>query len=95
MENSPLLPKGYTDKTNALRAKYLPIEMDPNLTVEEKIPHMEAWYKQANKLLQETGIQRDLFSQFVKTSNLSVLSHFLSISMNQCLCNAGKVIRYL
>ena len=75
MENSPLLPKGYTDKTNALRAKYLPIEMDPNLTVEEKIPHMEAWYKQANKLLQETGIQKDLFSQFVKTSNVEFRDH--------------------
>jgi len=70
MENSPLLPKGYTDKTNALRAKYLPIEQDPHLTIEEKIPHMEAWYKQANELLQETGIQKDLFSQFVKTSNV-------------------------
>jgi len=75
MENSPLLPKGYTDKTNALRAKYLPIEMDPNLTIEEKIPHMEAWYKQANKLLQETGIQKDLFSQFVKTSNVEFRDH--------------------
>lgn len=75
MENSPLLPKGYTDKTNALRAKYLPIEQDPNLTIEEKIPHMEAWYKQANGLLQETGIQRDLFSQFVKTSNVEFRDH--------------------
>merc|ERR1712165_321647 len=38
MENSPLLPKDYNDKTNALRAKYLPIETDPNLTIDEKIP---------------------------------------------------------
>jgi len=75
MENSPLLPKGYTDKTNALRARYLPIETDPELTIEEKIPHMEAWYKQANQLLQEVGIQKDLFGQFVKTSNVEFRDH--------------------
>ena len=47
MENSPLLPKDYNNKTNALRAKYLPIETDPNLTIDEKIPHMVEWYTQA------------------------------------------------
>ena len=75
MENSPLLPKGYNEKTNALRAKYLPIETDPSLTIEEKIPHMEAWYGQANQLLQEVGIHKDLFSQFVKTSNVEFRDH--------------------
>ena len=61
MENSPLLPKDYNDKTNALRAKYLPIETDPNLTIDEKIPHMVEWYTQANKLLQETDINKKMF----------------------------------
>lgn len=27
-----------------LKAKYLPIEFDPHITVAEKIPHMEDWY---------------------------------------------------
>ena len=55
MENSPLLPKAYTDQTNALRAKYLPIEQDPDLSIEEKIPYMVEWYTCANKLLQACG----------------------------------------
>lgn len=39
MESSPLLPPAFTEKTNALRAKYLPIELNPDLTVEEKAQH--------------------------------------------------------
>ena len=70
MENSPLLPKAYTDQTNALRAKYLPIEQDPDLSIEEKIPYMVEWYTCANKLLQTNGIQRQMFGQFVQTSNV-------------------------
>jgi len=75
MENSPLLPKDYTQKTNSLRAKYLPIETDHQLSVEDKIPHMEAWYKQANELLQETGIKKDMFAQFVRSSNIDFRDH--------------------
>jgi len=75
MENSPLLPKDYNDKTNALRAKYLPIETDPNLTIDDKIPHMVEWYTQANKLLQETDINKKMFGEFVKTSNVEFRDH--------------------
>lgn len=75
MENSPLLPKDYTDKTNALRAKYLPIEQDPNLSIADKIPHMEEWYKCANQLLQETGMKKEMFGEFVKTSNVEFRDH--------------------
>lgn len=75
MENSPLLPKDYTEKTNTLRAKYLPIEQDPNLTIAEKIPHMEEWYKRANQLLQECGMKKSMFGEFVKTSNVEFRDH--------------------
>jgi hypothetical protein len=27
-----------------IKDKYLPIEMDPNLSIEEKIPHMIEWF---------------------------------------------------
>lgn len=86
MENSPLLPTDYTEKTNTLRGKYLPIEQDPNLSIQEKIPHMEAWYKRANELLQEAGIERKMFSQFVKTSNVEFRDH--TKLMLDCLNNA-------
>ena len=70
MENSPLLPKSYNDKTNALRAKYLPIETSADLTVEEKIPYMVEWYTQANQLLTQIDLEKNMFGKFVKTSNV-------------------------
>ena len=36
---------------------------------------MEAWYKQANELLQETGMKKEMFNQFVKTSNVEFRDH--------------------
>jgi len=75
MENSPLLPKNYTEKTNALKVKYLPIEQDPTLSVEEKTPYMVEWYTQSNQLLQETGIEKSMFKEFVKTSNVDFRDH--------------------
>jgi hypothetical protein len=28
----------------ALREKYIKIEFDPNMSIEEKVPHMEQWF---------------------------------------------------
>jgi hypothetical protein len=33
-------------QVSSLKAKYHPIELDHNLGVEEKIPHMVEWYTQ-------------------------------------------------
>ncbi len=72
MENSSLLSKEYTDQTHALRAKYLPIEHDHNLTGEEKTPYMVEWYTKANELLQTTNIKKSFFKQMVLKSNVEL-----------------------
>lgn len=41
----------YQSTVKALRKKYYPIEMDPHLTVEEKIKHMEEWWIRSEKAL--------------------------------------------
>lgn len=41
----------YQSTVKALRKKYYPIEMDPHLTVEEKIKHMEDWWILSEKAL--------------------------------------------
>ena len=68
-------PKSYNDKTNALRAKYLPIETSADLTVEEKIPYMVEWYTQANQLLTQIDLEKNMFGKFVKTSNVEFRDH--------------------
>lgn len=70
MENSSLLPEEYVTKTNAIKAKYLPIEQDPHLTVEEKVPHMVEWYTRANGLLRELGVNRSMFPEMVRASDV-------------------------
>ncbi len=72
MESSPLLPASYTERTAAVKAKYLPIEHDSSLTVQEKIPHMEAWYREANGLLREAGVNRSMFPEMVKAANVEL-----------------------
>jgi len=62
-------PKEYIDTTKALKEKYLPIELDPHLTTEEKIPHMVTWYEEANKALQKSGVNKDWFKKMVSESN--------------------------
>ena len=33
-----------SEKLTGLTKKYIPIEFDPHMSVEEKVPHMEAWW---------------------------------------------------
>ena len=45
---------------------------DPTMTVEEKIPHMVTWWKEANVQLQTSGLKREMFRDMVKISNLEL-----------------------
>lgn len=45
-----------------LKNKYYPIELDLNMTIEEKIPFMVEWYKEAENLWK--GIKIDLDELF-------------------------------
>lgn len=72
IENSPLLPVEYTTTTNKLKAKYLLIEQDPKMEIKDKIPYMIEWYGKANKLLQECNVNKSMFQQMVKASNVEL-----------------------
>ena len=72
-ETSSFVPKSYLEKTNALRNKYLPIEQDAHMTIEEKTPYMIEWWTTANSLLSEIGtVKRDTFPLMVKDSNVEL-----------------------
>ncbi len=53
LDDSPLLPEDYRTKANALRAHFYPIEIDPSLTIEQKIPLMVEWWTGGHNLLIE------------------------------------------
>uniref|UniRef100_A0A1B6KYL7 5'-nucleotidase n=1 Tax=Graphocephala atropunctata TaxID=36148 RepID=A0A1B6KYL7_9HEMI len=58
LESLPMLPKGCSELSKADLAKYLPIETDPKLSMEEKIPHMVEWWTRWIEMIK--GIQWDL-----------------------------------
>ena len=65
LENNKKLGPDYVKKTNALRSKYHPIELDLSISLEEK---MVEWYTQGNSLLTEAGVHKDWYEDMIKNS---------------------------
>jgi 5'-nucleotidase len=96
LENSPLLSEDYTKECGAIKAHYLPIEHDPHMSIEEKIPHMVEWYTKANLALQRSGVHKSDFSNMVKASNVDfregsnqMLSYLLDAGIPVLVLSAG------
>lgn len=53
----PQIPDTFKHETKELNNKYLPIEMDPRLSIDEKIPYMVKWWEDSAKLF--SGLQLD------------------------------------
>jgi HAD superfamily hydrolase (TIGR01544 family) len=68
LENYKKLGPDYVKKTNALRSKYHPIELDLTIPLDEKIPHMVEWYTNANRLLTDAGVHKDWYQDMVRDS---------------------------
>lgn len=68
------LPDGtrLRDSAEKLRLKYHPIEMDVHMTVEEKLPHMIAWWRSAQELFIAANLTRDSVRGFVHNSALEL-----------------------
>eukprot|EP01062_Namystynia_karyoxenos_P067199 TRINITY_DN61096_c0_g1_i1.p1 TRINITY_DN61096_c0_g1~~TRINITY_DN61096_c0_g1_i1.p1 ORF type:complete len:334 (+),score=100.56 TRINITY_DN61096_c0_g1_i1:74-1075(+) len=59
LEQAAHFEQTYRDQVKALLGKYHPIEIDPSLTREQKIPIMVEWYSTANSLLLTQHITED------------------------------------
>uniref|UniRef100_A0A915PY74 5'-nucleotidase n=1 Tax=Setaria digitata TaxID=48799 RepID=A0A915PY74_9BILA len=55
-----------------LKAKYLPIEFDPHMTVAEKIPHMEDWWRTSHEHIIKTGFTKRTIQKFVSEAKLEL-----------------------
>jgi cytosolic 5'-nucleotidase 3 len=67
-----LLPEEYTKECSSIKAKYLPIEHDPHMTIEQKTPFMVQWYTEANRTLQKSGVHKNDFKKMVMASNVQL-----------------------
>ncbi|MBN3271113.1 5NT3A nucleotidase, partial [Polyodon spathula] len=69
IDNCRMVTEECRKKLLQLKNTYYPIEIDPNLTVEEKFPFMVEWYFKSHTLLIEQGLQKDKLPQIVKESD--------------------------
>lgn len=69
LEEGTHLPEFFRVKAKELRDRYFPLEMNPDLSVNEKIPLMIEWWTQAHELLAECGLTRQLIRKMVETSS--------------------------
>lgn len=58
------------NKVALLKAKYLPIEFDPHMSIAEKTPHMENWWKTAHSLIVDAKFTRQAMEDFVQASKI-------------------------
>ncbi|XP_034030290.1 cytosolic 5'-nucleotidase 3 isoform X1 [Thalassophryne amazonica] len=69
IDNCKLVTDECRQKLLQLKNKYYPIEIDPQLTMEEKYPFMVEWYFKSHTLLVEQRLQRDKLAEIVRESD--------------------------
>ncbi|OXA65068.1 cytosolic 5'-nucleotidase 3 [Folsomia candida] len=68
VDNSSLVEEEFRRKTNALRDKYYPIEVDHEMTLQQKIPLMIEWYTQSQNVLVEYRVTKSQIKEMVLKS---------------------------
>ncbi|XP_076051995.1 cytosolic 5'-nucleotidase IIIB isoform X1 [Oratosquilla oratoria] len=69
MDNSDLMPAFYRDEANKLFRTFYPIEIDPTMSEEEKIPHMIKWYESIHALISKCRVSKDSIKHMVASSS--------------------------
>ncbi|VDN06917.1 unnamed protein product [Thelazia callipaeda] len=55
-----------------LKSKYLPIEFDPHMTIAEKMPHMENWWRTSHQHIIKAGFTKQSIQNFVREAKLEL-----------------------
>lgn len=64
------LGEEFKEKLNKLYEKYRPIELNYQITYEEKEKAMQTWYRQCMDLYYEYGLTKEILEKSIKESNL-------------------------
>ncbi|KAM4843154.1 7-methylguanosine phosphate-specific 5'-nucleotidase [Thomomys bottae] len=68
LDNSKIISEECRKELSALLHHYYPIEIDPQRTIKEKLPHMVEWWTKAHKLLCQQRIHKSQIAQVVQES---------------------------
>uniref|UniRef100_A0A0K8SWY5 5'-nucleotidase n=1 Tax=Lygus hesperus TaxID=30085 RepID=A0A0K8SWY5_LYGHE len=69
-EAIPILPPAFLEGTSQLYKKFRAIEDDPKMTIADKLPHMEDWWKKSEELYIGMPCSEKLIDQAVTDSNV-------------------------
>lgn len=70
LDSNDRLPPSYGLKAHALKDFYYPIEIDPHLSIKDKIPLMVEWWEKAHDLMLECKLHKDLIPKLVEESKV-------------------------
>jgi len=70
IDASPRLSDEYREEAEKIRRHYYPIEIDPNLTDEQKLPSMKEWWTRSHDLLMDCGLNRQKIEQIIEEAPL-------------------------
>lgn len=70
IDNCRLVSDECREKLLQLKRHYYAIEIDPNLTIDQKCPHMVEWYTKSHTLLVEQAIPKDELKDIVAESEI-------------------------
>ncbi|XP_039592468.1 cytosolic 5'-nucleotidase 3 isoform X1 [Polypterus senegalus] len=72
IDNCKLVTEECREKLLRLKNTYYPIEIDPQLSIEEKFPFIVEWYFKSHTLLIEQGLQKEKLPEVVMESDVSL-----------------------
>ncbi|KAG8442737.1 hypothetical protein GDO86_011513 [Hymenochirus boettgeri] len=86
IDNCKLITDESRRKLFQLKEKYYAIEIDPNLTIKEKIPYMVEWYTQSHTLLIDQRLQKEKLSEAVRESDVMLKNGYEAFfrKLNEC-----------
>ena len=79
LERVDVFDEEFQKLTQANTAKYYPIEIDPNLTIEQKLPHMRDWYEKNHAAMASQNITKPKISEAVKSANVIMREKSLEV----------------
>jgi len=80
MEESDIMPQSFIKKVTDIFNHYYPIEIDPRLSDEEKIPIMEEWWTKTRAALLETNITKKMITEMTANTPLRLREGFPSVA---------------
>jgi len=84
MEESDIMPKSFIKKVKDIFAHYYPIEINPNISDEDKIPIMEEWWTKTRAALLETNITRAMITEMTGNTPLRLRDGLHELAMDLC-----------